>query len=100
VLLLGVPHDNNTSLHLAEHRANWPGKRYIQDGSAMVVDGQRQWVPYQMLDMNTDDFDTIGDSYEAAQGISRGRVGNAEVRFMKQRPLIDYAVQWMEKYRK
>lgn len=100
IMLLGVPHDNNTSLHLAEHRANWPGKRYIQDGTAMYVDGKRQWVAYQMLDMNTDDFDTLGDTYEAAHHIPRGRVGIAEVRFMKQRPLIDFAVEWMEKNRK
>lgn len=100
ILLLGVPHQNNTSLHLAEHRANWPGKRYIQDGSALYVDGARQWVSYPVLDMNTDDFDTLGDAYEAAQGIPRGRVGNAEVRFLKQRPLIDFAVEWMEKNRK
>jgi aminoglycoside 3-N-acetyltransferase len=100
ILLLGVPHDNNTSLHLAEHRANWPGKHTIQDGSAMYVDGQRQWVAYQLLDMNTDDFDTLGDAYEAANGIPRGKVGDAEVRFMKQRPLIDFAVEWMEIHRK
>jgi aminoglycoside 3-N-acetyltransferase len=99
ILLLGVPHDN-TSLHLAEHRANWPGKHTIQDGSAMYVDGQRQWVAYEMLDMSTDDFDTLGDAYEAANGIPRGKVGSAEVRFMKQRPLIDFAVEWMETHRK
>ena len=64
VLLLGVPHHNNTSLHLAEHRANWPGKRYIQEGTAMMVDGVRQWVSFDMLDLETDDFDPIGDAFE------------------------------------
>jgi aminoglycoside 3-N-acetyltransferase len=53
-----------------------------------------------MVDLNTDDFDTIGDAYEAENNIPRGRVGNAEVRFMKQRPLLDFAVEWMEKNRK
>ncbi len=99
VLLLGVPHHNNTSLHLAEHRANWPGKRYIQEGTAMLVDGKRQWVTFQMLDLESADFNMIGDLYEETHGIPRGRVGKAEVRFMKQRPLIDYAVEWMEKNR-
>jgi aminoglycoside 3-N-acetyltransferase len=99
VMLLGVPHHNNTSLHLAEHRAHWPGKRYIQEGTAMLVDGKRQWVTFQMLDLESADFNMIGDLYEETHGIPRGQVGKAEVRFMKQRPLIDYAVEWMQKNR-
>jgi aminoglycoside 3-N-acetyltransferase len=99
VLLLGVTHENDTSLHMAEHRANWPGKHTIQEGTAMTVNGRREWVVYEPLDWNDQDFAQIGDDYEAEFHIPRGRVGNAEVRFMKQRPLVDYAVQWMEKNR-
>lgn len=100
ILLLGVDHNNNTALHLAEHRANWPGKRYNREGTAMLVDGVRRWVEFDMLDLNTDDFAQIGDSYEAQQGFPRHRVGQGEARFMRQRPLVDYAVQWMEKQRR
>ncbi len=100
ILLLGVTHENDTSLHLAEYRANWPGKRFIREGTAMLVNGERQWVAFEMQQIDSDDFETIGDSYEAANSITRGRVGNAEVRFMKQRPLVDYAVEWMESNRK
>jgi aminoglycoside 3-N-acetyltransferase len=100
VMLLGVPHQNNTSLHVAEWWANWPGKHTVQEGSAVLVDGKRQWVFYDMLDLNTGDFNTIGDAYEAENNIPRGKVGEAEVRLMKQRPLVDFAVEWMEKNRK
>src|SRR5215207_6408421 len=96
ILLLGVDHGNNTSLHFAEFRANWPGKHTIREGAAMMVDGERRWVAYDMLSLKDDDFPALGDSYEAENGIPRGRVGKAEVRFMKQRPLIDYAVKWIE----
>lgn len=99
ILLLGVNHMNNTSLHLAEYRAQWPSKQTKREGCAMLVDGERQWVFYDTLDINADDFSIIGDSYEAEQNIPRGLVGRAEVRFMKQRPIVDYAVQWMEKHR-
>jgi aminoglycoside 3-N-acetyltransferase len=99
ILLLGVGHGNNTSLHLAEYRAQWPGKRFIQEGTAMFVNGERRWIPFTMLAINNDDFQQIGDSYEAEHGIPRGQVGRAEARFMKQRPLVEYAVQWMEKNR-
>jgi aminoglycoside 3-N-acetyltransferase len=99
VLLLGVGHGNNTSLHLAEYRANFPGKRLERCGSAVLVNGARQWVTYEDLDIDADDFPQLGDQYESEHGIARGRVGQAEVRFVRQRPLIDYAVRWMEQHR-
>ena len=99
VLLLGVDHRNNTSLHLAEFRANYPGKRYLRSGSAMLVDGQRQWVTYETLDTNPDDFGEIGDAFDRAHNIAIQHVNDAEVRFFKQRPLVDFAVEWMEQHR-
>lgn len=98
-MLAGVNHENNTSLHLAEYRANFPGKRFIDEGTAIFVNGQRQWVPFQMQSLNTDDFSQIGDTYEAQNNIPPHNVGRAEVRFMKQRPLVDFAVDWMNKNR-
>lgn len=95
VFLLGSDHANNTSLHLAEYRATFP-KRFFQEGTAMLVDGQRKWVTFTMQDIDDRDFAQIGDAYEAAHNIPRGRVGKGEVRFMRQRPLVDFAVQWME----
>jgi aminoglycoside 3-N-acetyltransferase len=100
ILLLGVGHGNNTSLHLAEWRANWPGKPIIHQGTAMLVNGVRQWVEFDEIDYNADDFHLIGDAYEVARQIPRGRVGQADVRFMKQRPLVDFAVEWLERNRK
>lgn len=96
VLLLGVGHFNNTSLHLAEFRAQWPGKAWIDDSAAMLVDGQRQRVTYRTVDLNADDFGQIGDSFEAENHFTPCRVGRAEVRFFRQRPIVDYAVRWME----
>ncbi len=96
VMLVGVGHGNNSSLHLAEWRANWPGKPFFQEGTAMYVNGVRQWVTFDSLDFNDGDFAAIGDAYEAEHAIQRAHVGRAEVRFMKQRPLVDFAVQWME----
>jgi len=100
ILLLGVDHSSNTSLHLAEHRANYPGKRYVRESSAVLVDGVRQWMTYWSPDLMQDaDFATLGDAYEAAHAIPRHRVGLAAVRFMRQRPLVDWAVTWLEQHR-
>jgi aminoglycoside 3-N-acetyltransferase len=99
VLLLGPTHANNTSLHLAEYRANYPGKKYIREGSAVLEDGARCWVEYDFLDIDSDDFEAIGAAYEISVAYQPRKVGNADVRFMRQRPLVDFAVTWMEKNR-
>ena len=100
VLLLGAGHDSNTSLHLAERRATWPTKHTITQGSAVLIDGARQWVTYLALAIDSGDFPLIGSDYEMQDGIRPGRVGKAEVRFLRQRPLVDFAVGWIERNRK
>ncbi len=99
ILLLGVGHRNNSSLHVAEHRATFPGKGRTREGCAMLVDGVRQWVEYETFEFDTDDFEVIGSAYEATHGIPRHQVGRAEARFMRQRPLIDFAIDWMQQHR-
>jgi aminoglycoside 3-N-acetyltransferase len=99
ILLLGITHWNNTSLHLAEARADFPGKRNLRTGSAILVDGRRQWVEYQVLDLHTDDFGAIGEAFDAAHQIKVHHIAQAEVRVFKQRALVDFAVAWMEQHR-
>ncbi len=98
ILLLGPTHANNTSLHLAETRAHIP-RPTVHDGAAVLVNGERRWIAFEGVDMDSSDFNTIGDRYEAEHSLTRGRVGRAEVRLLRQRPLVDYAVKWMEKNR-
>lgn len=99
VLLLGVDHWNNTSLHLAEFRANYPGKHNLISGCAMLVDGVRQWVSYETLATDPDDFGEVGAAFDAAHNIPIQRIHDADVRFFKQRLVVDFAVQWMEQHR-
>ncbi len=99
VFLLGTNHGTNTSLHLAEYRTNLP-ESYITEWVVMMVDGVRQWVSYEMFNISDADFVELGDAYEATYNIPRGRVGRADVRFMKQKPLVDFAVDWLEKNRR
>jgi aminoglycoside 3-N-acetyltransferase len=100
ILLIGVDHHSNTSLHLAEERANYPGKRSVQESSAILVNGTRQWVTYRSRALDQDaDFATIGSAYEAVHDIHPSHVGLAEVRLLRQRPLVDWAVPWLEQHR-
>lgn len=95
VLLMGVGHGNNTSLHLAEYRADFPARKWIKEGTVMMVDGQRKWVEFEMFDLDDDDFERLGADYEAHHSVSIGNIGLAESRFFRQRPMVDFAVTWM-----
>ncbi len=99
VMLIGVDHNRNTSLHLAEYRADIP-RRYIREGTAMLIDGVRHWLAYDLMDLDDSDFPALGADYASAYNIPLGRVGRAEVRFMRQKPLIDFAVGWLETHRR
>ncbi len=101
VLLLGVTHANNTSLHLGESRANWPGKRVVSAGTPIQINGERRWATYQELDYDADDFEELGKQFEAETGLARiGAAGKGIARLMRQRPLVDYAVDWIGRNRK
>ncbi len=100
VLLLGVGHGNNTSLHLAEYRADFPGKKGVENGAPVMVDNQRQWVTYKDIDLNEKDFPEIGEAFTAQTGLVRqGKVGQANATLMPQRALVDYAAEWMTTHR-
>ena len=99
VLLLGVGHGNNTSIHLAEHRADWPTKTSRLDGAPMLVNGQRTWVTYEDLDRTDEDFDDVGAAFAGA-GLQRsGQVGAATAHVMSQRTLVDFATNWFNENR-
>ncbi|CAG0945909.1 partial SPbeta prophage-derived aminoglycoside N(3')-acetyltransferase-like protein YokD, partial [Anaerolineae bacterium] len=101
VLLLGVGHGNNTSLHLAEYRANFPGKRIIKQGAPILVNGERRWAEFEDVDTNSDDFPLIGADFARDTGLQRaGKIAQADALFFPQRALVDYAVEWMERERK
>lgn len=101
VLLLGVGHDSNTSIHLAEYAAEHEGKRTIDCYSPMRIKGRRVWKRYRDLDFLWDDFDRIGKDFEDANERSfvKGKVGHAEATLIRQRDLVDFSTKWMEKNR-
>ena len=94
VLLLGVGHGNNTSLHLAETRASFTKAR-VQNGSPMMVDGTRQWVTYEHDDIDDGDFEAIGVAFATTGAERRARVGAGTARLMSQRAVVDFGVEWM-----
>jgi aminoglycoside 3-N-acetyltransferase len=101
VLLLGVGHGNNTSLHLAEFRARWPGKRWHLEGAPIATPDGRRWLTFEEHVWTDDDFADIGVAFAAATGLERvANVGAGEARLMPIRALVDFGVQWMEANRR
>ncbi len=101
VLLLGVGHNNNTSLHLAEYRAEYDGKRATTAHAPMLVNGEREWVSFSDIDWDDSDFSQLGVAFRRSTSCERaGAVGNGRALLMPQRPLVDFAVEWMTEHRR
>jgi aminoglycoside 3-N-acetyltransferase len=101
VLLLGVDHTSNTSIHLAEYRANYKGKDVTQYGAPVSHNGQRKWVIFEDINnLDDSDFDLIGEAFAEESGlVIKGKIAEADAFLFPQRPLVDFAVKYIEKNR-
>ncbi|MFP4016157.1 MAG: aminoglycoside N(3)-acetyltransferase [Halanaerobiales bacterium] len=99
ILLIGVDHFSNTSLHLAECKANYP-KEIKNFGSPVLQEGKRIWINYHDIDFDTDDFNKVGKEYEKVGEYKKFRIGHTEALLIPQKELVDFAVLWFEKHRK
>jgi len=89
VLLLGVGHNRNTSLHLAEYRAG--NAKPDRNG----VPGASGWQPFDDIEFHDERFAELGADYEATKTVAHGSVGSAEARLFRQRDAVDFAVEWL-----
>ncbi|RAP76065.1 aminoglycoside N(3)-acetyltransferase [Paenibacillus montanisoli] len=103
VLLLGTGHANNTSFHLSEYRSDYAGRSEVTLGAPIEADGVRQWVTFPDINVNSDDFDMLGEAFDEELGstvVRTRRIGDAEVKLLPQRELVDYGVHWLAHYRR
>lgn len=98
ILLIGVGHECNTSLHLAEYMGA-SSRPTVRNGMPVLEDGLRQWRVFEDVALCADDFGQIGGDYEALHPIATGLVGAATCRLIRQRGLVDFAAEWMAKNR-
>ena len=98
-MLIGVDYDKNTSIHLVDVRAEYPGKHTCMEHSAVMENGKRVWKSYETLFVDGTDFKEIGAAFEAEHIVHKATIGGTELRIMKQRELVDFAVEWIEKNR-
>ncbi len=99
ILLIGVTHENNTSLHLAEYRSDFPNKEYRLAGAAIQGKQGRKWIEWEELNIKSDDFEKLGTDFEEKYNIQMGKVGLADTRVILQREIVDFAEEWLKKNR-
>jgi aminoglycoside 3-N-acetyltransferase len=103
VLLLGVGHDRNTSMHLAEYRAIFPTKHIVREGAPISTAGSRRWTTFENIDLDSSDFEQIGEDFlrsDVEREVHRAKVGLAKCQLMPQRAMVDFTVDWLEESRK
>jgi len=94
VLLLGVSHGENTSLHLAESIASVPYA--VEHPCVVEIDGQPQRVLIAETDHCCSRF-PMADAWLRADGLQReGRVGQAEARLFRATDVVRLAVARLE----
>lgn len=99
ILLLGVSHESNTSIHLAEYRCDYRDKQFMPNASAIKVKNGRKWVVWNELNHHIDDFEQLGQDFERLIQYKPKKVGLAESRLLSQRKMVDFAVKWITENR-
>ncbi|WP_276300417.1 aminoglycoside N(3)-acetyltransferase [Halorussus lipolyticus] len=101
ILMLGTGHETNTSLHLAEHRADREQEIVTQSAPVLDEDGERVMKEFEELDYDSDDFPDAGAAFEEAhpKAVTRGQVGSGTATLVSQRDLVDYGAEWFEENR-
>lgn len=98
ILMIGVSHESNTSLHLAEHAGV---NSIVTKSAAIVENGKRVWKTYSEIDYDSDCFVEIGFNFESHKDYRIMRIGNATCKLIDQRSLVDFGQRWFqEKSRK
>lgn len=104
-LMLGAPLDTMTLLHHAEHLAHFPHKRIKRGEAPLLVDGRIVWRSYEEFETGDppagqpdDYFATIVRAYLATGAGRNGRVGEAASVLVEARPMVAFAVDWMERH--
>jgi aminoglycoside 3-N-acetyltransferase len=93
VLLLGVTHDANTTIHLAESLLDMPHLYALPDRYPVRgPDGRREWRPITKTTKCSDGFVKIEELLGRSGAVRRGRVGNAPAQLLRSRDIVAVAV--------
>lgn len=99
ILLLGIDHGSNTSLHYAEWKANIPNFPLVTRGAAVLENGMRVWKTWSEIDYDSEDFAQLGFDFEKSISYKPGVIGQAESRLISMRKIVDFGILWLQQNR-
>lgn len=90
VLLLGVGHDANSTVHLAEYLApvRYRQRKYL----TLLEDGRPMRISYDEIDHCCANFQLMDGWLETEERQRRGRIGHAEARLSRSRDIVRTAL--------
>ena len=97
VLLLGVTYNKCTCFHMSETLSDVLPMEKI--GAAVKRDGIREWVWFNDIDWDTDDFIAIGKDFEHTHSVTHGTIGNAACALFDLHAAVDFGKDWIVQHR-
>lgn len=94
ILLLGVDHDHNTSMHLGEYRSNI--RTTIKDKYTINENNKTVWKYFDDIEYDDEKFLEIGYKFEAEHPISKVKINNGELKLIPQKEIVDYTQNYFE----
>ena len=102
VIIIGSSYDHMSSWYLSAYRAiqKYPEIDLPVEKCASVIieNGKRTWKNYVDYQRKHDDFDRIGEAFEAHFPVKKGVIGHAESRFFSQVDAVDFAEKWISEH--
>jgi aminoglycoside 3-N-acetyltransferase len=98
VVLIGVDHDANTSVHVAESLLGMPHLEALPDRYPVdAPGGGREWRPVTRTTKCSDGFVKLEPHLERAGAIRRGTVGDAAAQRLRAREIVRVVVELMSR---
>jgi aminoglycoside 3-N-acetyltransferase len=88
VLLVGVDHDADTTIHLVESVLEMPHLEALPDRYPVAAPGGREWRPIDKTTKCSDGFVKLEPHLERAGVIRRGKVGDADAQLLRSRDIV------------
>ena len=101
ILLLGVGYNVCTCLHMSETLSGIVPS--IEKNAAVVINnGEREWICFNDIDWETDDFIKIGKAFEKnhTDNVKRGKIGNAKCKLFELTAMVNFGIEWIKSNRK
>jgi aminoglycoside 3-N-acetyltransferase len=98
VVLIGVDHDANTSIHVAESLLEMPHLEALPDRYPVdTPGGGREWRPVAKTTKCSDGFVQLEPHLERAGAIRRGVVGDAPAQLLRAREIVRVVAELMSR---